>query len=88
MRLVRERAVGGLPLLRTDLEDVEDGRSGLLVAPGDATALGAALARLIGDPELRTTLRGGAGDAFRRRFTAERLVDAVGRLYAECVAGG
>jgi glycosyltransferase involved in cell wall biosynthesis len=81
-----------LPVVVSDCdgvpEDVEDGRSGLLVAPGDATALGAALARLIGDPDLRATLGRGAGDAFRRRFTAERVVDAVGRLYAECVAGG
>ena len=68
-------------------EDVEDGRSGLLVAPGNAAALGAALARLIGDPELRKTLARGARDTFVRRFAAERVVDAVGRLYAECASG-
>ena len=69
-------------------EDVEDGRSGLLVRPGDAAALGAALARLVGDPLLRKTLGRGAREAFHRRFTAERVVDALGRLYTECMPRG
>jgi glycosyltransferase involved in cell wall biosynthesis len=49
-------AVGGVP------EAVVDGETGLLVAPGDDRALGAALGRLVGDPELRRAM-GAAGRA-------------------------
>jgi glycosyltransferase involved in cell wall biosynthesis len=61
--------VGGIP------EQVDDGVTGLLVAPGDPEALAAALGRLAADPALRRRL-GAAGrvraekafdlDAFRR----------------------
>jgi glycosyltransferase involved in cell wall biosynthesis len=82
----------GLPVVASGCdgipEDVEDGRSGLLVAPGNARALGEALARLIGDPPLRRALASGARETFHRRFVAERVVDAIGRLYTECAPGG
>ncbi|HEY0518895.1 MAG TPA: glycosyltransferase family 4 protein [Ilumatobacteraceae bacterium] len=69
-------AVGGIP------EIVEDGVSGLLVAPGDATALGHALAELIGDPQRRAAM----GEAARRRaedFTAARVVDRIEQEYRQ-----
>jgi glycosyltransferase involved in cell wall biosynthesis len=47
-------AVGGVP------EVVRDGENGLLVAPGDASALAAAIERFFGDAELRERLRGAA----------------------------
>jgi glycosyltransferase involved in cell wall biosynthesis len=47
-------AVGGVP------EVVTDGDNGLLVAPGDAHALGAAIARFFGDAELRARLAAAA----------------------------
>jgi glycosyltransferase involved in cell wall biosynthesis len=53
-------AVGGLP------EMVVDGETGYLVAPGDATALGDALARLVADPRLRVRM----GESGRRRALA------------------
>ena len=43
-------AVGGVP------EVVRDGENGLLVPPGDPGALGAAIARFLGDDELRARL--------------------------------
>lgn len=49
--------VGGVP------EAVADGETGLLVAPDDPGALGAAIARLGADPELRARM----SDASRRR---------------------
>ena len=42
--------VGGIP------EIVEDGRSGLLVAPGDAAALAKAIRDLLDSPERRATM--------------------------------
>ncbi len=55
-RAVIGSRVGGIPEL------VEDGRTGLLVPPGDAAALAAAMRRLIEDGALRTSLAG-AGHA-------------------------
>jgi glycosyltransferase involved in cell wall biosynthesis len=61
---VAAQALGhGLPIVASAVgglgEIVEDGRSGLLVPPGDAGALAAAIARLL-DPELRRRLGAGA----------------------------
>jgi glycosyltransferase involved in cell wall biosynthesis len=47
-------SVGGVP------EVVTDGDNGLLVPPGDAHALGAAIARFFGDAELRARLAAAA----------------------------
>lgn len=56
----------GLPVVATRLEAipeiVSDGETGLLVPPGDAPALGRALAELLGDP-VRLRLLGAAGRA-------------------------
>lgn len=68
------------------LELVEDGRTGVLVPPGDPVALAAALERLLRDPEERRRL----GDAGRRhveeRFSLARDARFVERLYRELVA--
>lgn len=57
--------VGGIP------DIVEDGVSGLLVPPGDVTALADVLVRVLSDPELAERLAGGA-----RAAAAPWLVDA------------
>ena len=59
--------VGGLP------EAVEDGRTGLLVPPGDPAALARALARVLTDPGLRRAL----GEAGRRKLARECAPEAV-----------
>jgi glycosyltransferase involved in cell wall biosynthesis len=69
--VLSEAGAVGLPLVSTDVgaisEIVRPDRTGLLVPPDDAEALGAALGRLAGDPELRRKL----GDEARRVVTAE-----------------
>jgi glycosyltransferase involved in cell wall biosynthesis len=71
----------GLPCVGTRIEAVpeivQDGETGLLVPPGDAVALGAALGRLLADP-LRARRMGARGRArvaerFRWSHAAERL---------------
>jgi glycosyltransferase involved in cell wall biosynthesis len=70
---VIEAMAAGLPVVASDVggmgELVEDGATGILVPAGDVEALADALARIVGDAELRTAL----GDAGRRR--AEQLFD-------------
>jgi glycosyltransferase involved in cell wall biosynthesis len=74
-RAVVATPVGGIPSL------VEDGRTGLLVPPGDAGALRAAIERLLADPGLRRRL----GEAAREQVTElcswERVVDETLAAY-------
>jgi glycosyltransferase involved in cell wall biosynthesis len=69
--------VDGIP------EDVDDGASALLVEPGDAPALAGALARLLGDPELRRRLADGGRRRFEERFSASVFAAALGKAYAD-----
>ena len=74
-RAVVASAVGGIP------EVVEHETTGLLVPPRDATALGAAVVRLLRDATLTDRL-GRAGRArVEGRFTAERMVQDTLELY-------
>jgi len=70
---VLEAMAAGLPVVASDVggvgEVVVDGETGLLVPPGDETALEQALRQLIASPDLRRRL----GDAGRTR--AEREFD-------------
>ena len=68
---------GGLP------EILDDGRTGLLVSPGDPAALAAALARLHADPPRRTRLGAAAAADVRLRFAPERLLARTQDLYDE-----
>lgn len=69
-------AVGGTP------EVVADGETGLLVPAGDVDALAAALARLVGDPELAQRM-GAAGRArVEREFSLASSTARVMALYA------
>jgi glycosyltransferase involved in cell wall biosynthesis len=78
---VIEAMLTGLPVVASDIngprEQVEDGRTGLLVPARQPVPLAAALSRLAGDPALRATM----GEAGRMRAMA--LYDeakVVGRL--------
>jgi len=65
-------AVGGIPSV------VEDGRTALLVPPGDVEALAGALGRVLTDTALATSLR----TAARRRYLAEFTVGTMAGRYA------
>lgn len=79
-RPVVAAAAGGV------LELVEDGRTGLLVPPGDVTALAAALAVLLRDPERRAALARAGREDVERRFSPERDAEAVAQVYRELAA--
>jgi glycosyltransferase involved in cell wall biosynthesis len=72
--------VGGVP------DVVREGEDGFLVEAGDVDALADRLARLAADPELRERF-GAAGRArVIPRYSVERLVDDVDRLYRSLLA--
>lgn len=79
---VAEALARGLPVVSTTtgaIGDLVGDEAGLLVPPGDGEALTAALARVLGDAELRARLAGGA------RRVRERLRswdEAVGEMAA------
>jgi glycosyltransferase involved in cell wall biosynthesis len=64
-------AVSGIPEL------IEDGVTGLLVAPRDRDALAQALARLVGDPALRVRLGEAGRERTLRDFALERGIDRL-----------
>jgi glycosyltransferase involved in cell wall biosynthesis len=85
-----EAMEAGLPVVATRVigsaEVVEDGVTGALVRPGDPSALGAAVARLLADPALRRR-QGAAG---RRRyeagFTRRRMALETAEVYDSVLA--
>ena len=72
--------VGGVPDL------VADGRTGLLVAARDSVALARSIVALAADPALRARLGGAARADVQQRFSYDRLVDDIDRLYTERLA--
>jgi glycosyltransferase involved in cell wall biosynthesis len=74
-RPVVATAVGGIPQL------VEDGRTGLLVEPGDVVVLRAALERLLGDAELRRRMGRAARARVQRLCSWERVTDETLAAY-------
>ena len=67
--------VGGLP------EAVEDGETGILVPPGDAAALAAAIGRLTADRTLARRLGDHGAARVRERFTMAGMANATQALY-------
>jgi glycosyltransferase involved in cell wall biosynthesis len=74
-RPVVATAVGGVP------EMIEAGRTGLLVPPHDAGALGEAIARLLTDHPLADTLARAGRDFVHASFSLDHMVAAVTRIY-------
>ena len=67
--------VGGVP------DVIRDGVDGFLVDPGDTGAAGQRLAELARDPGLRAALGEAGRERVLARYSVERLVDDVDRLY-------
>lgn len=75
----------GVPVVSTDVgavhEVVEDGVTGLLVAPGRAEAIAAAALGLLEDPELRAEMGRAGRAAAVERFGIETAADLRARVY-------
>jgi len=72
--------ISGIPEL------IEDGRSGLLVEPGDAAGLADALQRLIADPELRRRLGEQGRCRVETDFGIDRTAAEIARLFERYAA--
>jgi glycosyltransferase involved in cell wall biosynthesis len=85
-----EASASGLPVIASSTgglpEVVEDERTGLLVSPGDATALARAIVRLARDGELRRRL-GGAGRERALQFSWNRAAGLLEGIYARALQG-
>ncbi len=77
----------GKPVIASRLagipEQVEDGASGLLCAPGDAAALATALLRLLREPDTRQAFGVCGRERFDARFSAQAAVARYLDLYNE-----
>ncbi|MGQ0608710.1 MAG: glycosyltransferase [Chloroflexota bacterium] len=84
-----EAMAAGLPVIATSVSGtrqvVEDGRTGILVAPGDSAALASAMGRLAGDPRLRARLGGAGRDHVRAEFSVDRQAERHLDLYRACL---
>jgi glycosyltransferase involved in cell wall biosynthesis len=74
-------AIGG----NTDL--IDDGRTGLLVPPGDRPAWVAALLRVLDDPGLARSLGQAARGRIEEEFALTRVVDRYVELYGRLLRG-
>jgi len=85
--VAREAMAHGRPVVATAVggltDAVEDDVTGLLVPPRDPPALRAALARLLGDAELRSRLGAAAREHARERFGREAAARATVALYRD-----
>jgi glycosyltransferase involved in cell wall biosynthesis len=89
-RAAMEAAASGLPVVATDIRGcrqvVDDGVTGILVAPSDPAALAAAIARLAASPEERAAMARAARARAEARFDERQVVATVMHTYRE-VAG-
>jgi glycosyltransferase involved in cell wall biosynthesis len=85
-----EALASGTPVVATRVGGVPDvvteGVDGFLVEAGDTKAAAERLATLALDPELRTRLGDAGRTNARERYSVERLVDDVDRLYRSLLA--
>jgi glycosyltransferase involved in cell wall biosynthesis len=77
--------LAGVPIVTTPVgsvaEMVEHGKSALMVAPEDSTALAQAIQRLLDDPELGKRLSAAARSTALARYTREAMLDAMQDLF-------
>lgn len=72
-------SVGGIP------EQVDVGRTGFLVSPGDALGLAERVAQLLSDPDLREEMGRQAAETARRRYGLDQQVNAYLEWYREVI---
>lgn len=89
---VAEAFACGLPVVASRLGAmagiVEDGRTGLLFAPGDAEDLAAKVAWLFSHPEELARMRREARAEYEAKYTAERNYQLLMEIYGQALEAG
>ena len=87
---VLEAMASGLPVVATSVggtpEVIMDGVTGLLVPPGNPTALTNAMVRLLEDPGLRSEMGQAAYMRVKQYYTQEQMVQKTELLYQDLMA--
>jgi glycosyltransferase involved in cell wall biosynthesis len=87
---VLEAMAAGLPVVASAvggiLELIVDGRTGVLVPPGDPASLAARLCELMADPSRAERLGGAARQEVRAHYSFDRMVAEFDRLYVHQLA--
>jgi glycosyltransferase involved in cell wall biosynthesis len=82
-----EAMAAGIPVVATRTEGaqevVEDQKTGLLVPIGDVDRIAAAVTTLLGDAERRCTMGAHAYDAAKTKFSLDRMVNEIEKIYLE-----
>jgi glycosyltransferase involved in cell wall biosynthesis len=88
---VLEAMRAGLPVVASDVggisEAVDDGRTGILVPPGEVAALARAMRELLTNADLRASLGGRGRQTFADRFTIDGMVDRLEAIYRVAATG-
>ena len=77
----------GMPVVATQVgaipEVISEGREGLLVPPGDAAALAAAMDRLAGDADLRLRMGAAARRTCADHYSVDSMVLTLMEMYED-----
>jgi glycosyltransferase involved in cell wall biosynthesis len=80
----------GLPVIATNsggsLDQVVEGVTGLLVAPGDPAALADAIEKLMHDSELRRLMGEAAATRIREHFSVAEMIAKMERVFDEAIS--
>jgi glycosyltransferase involved in cell wall biosynthesis len=86
-----EAMFAGRAIVASDVGDVRvalaDGAAGVVVPPGDASALARAIDRLLCDPDRARRLGAVAAHHARQEYDVSRMVDRYVDLYRSAMAG-
>lgn len=88
-RVLIEAMACAVPVVGSDSGEIPNviGDAGLVVPEADAAALGAALARLMSDGELRASLAGRGRHRVLVYYTQQQVAEQTARVYREMTAG-
>jgi glycosyltransferase involved in cell wall biosynthesis len=82
-----EAGLFGIPAIGTTsggaAEAIEDGVTGLIVSPDNPAQLAQAMLKILEDPDMAKEMGRRAKQRVSRLFTAQRMVEAVERVYHE-----
>ena len=87
---ILEAMRAGLPVVASDVggvsEEVVDGETGLLVAPGSVEELSTALGSLLADKKMRIAMGRAGRRRFERLFRADQMIERTEAVYRQVLA--